>query len=338
MTSPAITGMLLSVGTVLALALIANGDSNSFFMLDSAFANIHAWAEHVHVERLSLEVSSAPRYARTFTTIARVGTAFMAGLLFTSTAVPARRFSNLDYEMRSRYLRDEEESKADVYALPKPSQLLMVMLALDYVLPVLALTTFLFGRPADALEPFDPARVCYFVGAVSLRILLTRVRLQAYLDSAVTQFRNFWMERRTSPGGDVEAGQRLRTRVVTTYYYISTLGSLYTFGPVVGLMLSLIAKRSGGLSLGICDDPASAVERMSLTVAAREIFSFLAWYYFAAYALFSTLSFGFDALVEWAEPPPPLSATDGGSSEGMSSSERRKLRREQEKASKQKAR
>lgn len=339
MTSRAITGILLCIGTVLALALIANGDSSSFFMLDSAFANINAWAQHVHVERLSLDATTAPQYAHTITTIARVGTALMAGLLFTSTAVPARRFSSLDYELRNRYVRDDDESNADVYALPKPSQFLMAMLALDYLLPILALATFLFGRPTDALEPFDPYRICYFAGAVSLRICLTRVRLQAYLDTGVTQFRNFWLERRSSPGGDLEAGQRLRTRVVTVYYYISTLGSLYTFGPVVGLMLSLIAKRSGGLSLGICNDPASAVERMSLTVAAREIFSFLAWYYFAAYTAFSTMSFGFDALVEWADPPPPMSAFEGvGGGENKSSSERRKQRRQQEKANKQKAR
>lgn len=337
MSSGPITAILFIFGTVLALALIANGDSENLFMLDSAFANINAWAEYTHVERLSFSEETAPQYARTLTIAARVGMAVMAGLLFASTAVPARRFASLDFELRSRYIRDEDEAKADVYALPKPSQWLMLALALDYALPVLAVSSFLFGRPADAHEPFDPYRISSFVVVVMLRMCLSRVRLQAYLDTGVTQFRNFWAERRSSPGGDLEAGQRLRTRAVTTYYYISTLGSLYTFGPVVGLMLALIAKRSGGLSLGVCSESASAVERMSLTVAAREIFSFLAWYYFAAYAVFSTLSFGFDALVEWIDPAPKKTAGDAGS-EAISSSERRKLRRQQEKTDKKKAR
>jgi hypothetical protein len=327
MSSGVIVCVPFVIGTVFALAVIANGDSENFFLLDSAFANINAWAVYIHVERLSLPAESAPKYARMITTAARIGTGVMAGLLFASTAVPARRFGALDYELLKRYVRDVEEEKADVYALPKPSQLLMLALALDYLVPIAVLSSFAMGRPADPLEPYAPWRIVSLVAVVVLRLSLSRVRLQTYLDTGVTQYRNFWAERRSSPGSDFEAGQRLRTRAVTVYYYISTLGSLYIFGPVVGLMLALIAKRSGDLKLGVCSVAALAVERMSLTVAAREIFSFLAWYYFAAYALFSTFSFAFDTLVERFDPPQKLPSDVV---DGISSSDRRKLRRQQE--------
>jgi hypothetical protein len=327
MSSGVVVGILVTVGTVIALALIANGDSTSFFMLDAAFRNVGAWAEHVHVERLSLPDATAPQYARILTAAARIATGLLAGLLFASSAVPARRFAALDFELCRRYLRGGEGVKGDVYALPKPTHWLALAVALDHVLPVAALATFSWGRPSDAAEPFGALRVGSFVGVVALRLALSRARLQAYLDTAVAHFRSFWAERRTSAGGDLEAGNRLRTRAVTTYYHLSTLGCLHSFGPVVLLTLALVARRSGGLSLGICAAPVS-VDRVSLAVAAREILSFLAWYYLAAHAVFSTLSLSVDTLVERLDPPrrPP---SDGAGGAALSSSERRKLRRRQ---------
>lgn len=335
LASGALTACLVAVGAVVALGAIANGDG--IFRFAAAFAALGAWARSVHVVKLGLGDSSgggdADFYAGLVVAIAKVATGVVAGVLFASTAVPARRFAALDFDLYRRYRRDEDAERDDVYALPKPRHWLMLALGVDHFL-ALAVLLAAAGRTGDGTG--DARLAVGFAAVVALRLLLVRTRLQSYLDGAITHFRNFWVEERSSKDGEVEAGSRLRTNVVLTYYYICQIGCLVTFGPVVGLMLAMIAKRSGGLDLGVtCKfvvgdlferKPAPEVAPVSVEVWARETFLFLACVYFASYAFFSMMSFVIDAIFEWAQKP-SLQAIEVPSGAPMSSSMRRKARR-----------
>lgn len=328
MSSTSLMGVLFALGTLTGLAIIANGDNPSFFLLGSAFRNVSAWTAHIHVDVLDLPLASSELYVRSFTTISRLVTGIIAGFLFASTAVPARRFATIDYELYRRYLREDEEEREDAYALAKPTQWLVSLLSLDYVLPIIAAWAFLFGRRDDAPKWHEAAKVMSLAGAMALRICLVRVRLQSYLDSAVSHFRNFWVERRL---GDKQAGGRLRVRVVSTYYYLVRIAALYLCGPVVGLTLGLLAKRSGGMSLGLCRAASTVERRLPLDVAAREVFSFLAWVSVAGYSFFATGSFALDLVMDSIRPPPRM-AHDGAAGVISSASERRRLKRMEQKA------
>lgn len=330
MSSSVVIGVLVALGTLASLAVIANGDATSFFLLGAAFRNISVWASHIHLDVLALPAESSEKYVRIVTTSSRVLTAFLAGLLFACTAVPARRFATMDYELYKRYVRDEDEEREDAYALSKPTRWLVLLLSLDYVLPVLAVTAFCVRQPENAPEWYEAAKVVLLAATLVLRICLVRVRLQSYLDTAVSHFRNFWLERRA---GDKQADGRLRVRVVSTYYYMVRIAALYMFVPVVGLTLALLAKRSGGMSLGLCKVASSVQRRLPLDVAGRELFSFLAWVNVAGYAFFAISSFVLDTLMDSLRPPPRM-AHDGAAGVISSASERRRLKRmQQEKAS-----
>lgn len=314
------------IGFVFALGIIANGDSTSFLLLDSAFANLKTYCEYILVERLAYGESDSAQFASRISFWSRFGCAVMAGLLSACLATPARKFARIDFDLYKRYRQEDADLQNDPYALSKPSHWIVLALSLDHVIPLIALSSFTFGRSNDSSVPYPFARLILLLIAFAMRVGLARVRFQSYLDSAISAFRDHWRDGRGNERDSTQAEQRLRIRVVSTYYFLPTIGCLYVCSPIVGMMWALAAKRSGSVGFGLCRMPISIPDH-SLHVAAREVFGFFAWYTMAVYSFFSITSIALDVLMYYIDgrldDSTPMSGTPG------SGSQRRRLRRTQ---------
>jgi Predicted transmembrane protein 161AB len=311
------------VAAVFALAAIANGDSAYFFLLDSAFADLKAWSEFMLVERFSVGEQNATRHASRMALVARICTSLLAGILTACLAVPARRFARYDYDIYQRYRRDDGEEADDPYSLQKPTHWLILAIAVDHFLPISALCSFIAAGPRGSELAYHPGSLALMIAVVVLRLALGRVRLQMYLDGAVNAFREFSSDK---SGGILEAGQRVRVRTMSTSFYLPTVGCMYICGPILSLMLTLTAKRSGNMSFGACRLP-SAVPPVNLLQTAREVVGFLAWIAVFAHSTFSLLSLGLDAFLDYVDPQTKKSDITPGRI--VNASTRRRLRRMQ---------
>jgi Predicted transmembrane protein 161AB len=313
-------GIVSAVG---ALATIANGDTVYLFQLDSGFGGLKAWIEFMLIERFSVGELKALRHALRFTTAARVLVSLLGGGLAACLAVPARRFARYDYDLYQRYRRNDEDISEDPYTLPRPTHWVILGLALDHILPLVALGSFVTAKPHVPEPSFRPLSLALMTAALVLRLGLGRIRLQAYLDGAINAFREFSEER---SGKILEAGRNVRVRTLSTYYFLPTVGCMYTCGPIITLMLALTAKRSGNMTFGLCRLPKS-VAPVNLHQSSGEIIGFLAWFAMSAHSLFSFLSLGLDALLDYADPA--TKRADNAPGRTFKASTRRRLRRMQ---------
>lgn len=314
------------IGFVLSLAIIANGDSTSFLLLGSAFDNVRSYCEYILTERFSYAKSDGSGLASRFTVCAQIACALVTGLISSCLVAPARKFATIDFDLYKRYRQDDADVQYDPYAKPRPNHWSILAITLDHCLPLVALSSFASGRSRDPNVAYSGTYLILLIATFALRVILARVRLQCYLDGAISAFPDFWKERRGNERDTMQAEQKLRIKIVSTYYFLPTIGCLYVSAPLMGLMWTLWAKRSGNVPFGLCGMPV-ALPEYSLHIACREIFSFFAWFSLAVYTFFSIMSLAVNMLLysidrtnEQSTPVPQLST---------SGSQRRRLRRMQ---------
>lgn len=303
----------------ITLGLIANGDMVYFFQLQSAFIALGISLQHVFVHSASLEPAVAEIWSQQIVIAMRLLTALFVAVLVAASLVPARRFANLDFALLQRYRREEAEAADDPYTLPKPTSLLAVLVLADYVFPLVVLSVFTLPREAE----YHWSRLGLLVGLVVYRFALARVRMQSHLDDGASAYYDFWRVR--AAGMPVlEAAQRLRAMVVSTYYFLPTFGLLYVCLPLVLLMLAFTAKRSGAIGVGLCEWPVDNTPN-EFSVFAREVPAFVAWLVLAAHTFFSWSSLVWDMLVNVGQKGDKHSTPTYGTP--MNSSEKRRLRK-----------
>jgi hypothetical protein len=281
----------------------------------------------VLVEQLSVGELAAARHAARLTLSARLLTALFVGVLTGALAVPARRFAKYDYDLYSRYRRDDEDESEDLYGLEKPKHWLILLLVLDHALPPFALASFVVSRSRSPESSYSSLCIALLVGLVLLRLALARPRFQIYLDGAASAFRDFAKDK---TGGVMDAGQRVRVRVLSTHYFLPTVGCMYICPPILMLTLALTAKRGGGLSFGICRLPTNT-SPVTLQTFSSELGGFLAWFALFVHSFCSLASLMLDVVLDAIDSPSDKREASGARVKNAST--RRRLRRMSQHAS-----
>lgn len=320
MTSVRIMLILGGMAWLVALFLISGGDFVSFIRFDEAFAGLGQFVISTLTGPLMLDETTANVYAGRAAMMGRLFVATVAALISASVAAPARYFSKLDYELHLEYREEEHIHRDDPYYLGRPTAFTMLKIALDYVVPALAL--FMWCVSPRGTGPYGAWRIMVLLACVYVRFATLRIRLQAYLDGAVDGYRSFWAEKSVSNAE--EAGRRTTIQVIRNSFYLIMITMVYVSPAVISLLLACVAKLDGAVSMGICPVGSSKVVQPN-EIFAREVAAFLSWWCIASYLSFACISIAYEAVVNTIDPAardrrvklPPAS----------SSSERRKQKR-----------
>lgn len=313
---------------LVTLVLLSLGDRSPVFRSATAFdALYHALFIFLRA-RVHLEALGAARVASRIVSVMRIIFPALVAVCVTAIVVPARRFSMLDFRLRSEYLADKRDVAEDPYALPPPTLLTMLHLTGDYAAVLLCVVAFVLSgmeRTPHALHAVSMTRALFIVTAVLLHLSLLRLRLQAYLDGAIDAFRRFWRLRVTMSVSDALT---IATRnVVSTTYYLPMLCMAYLMSvipPLLFVSVGLFNGHGGMHRLAVCR-PAPVYILHPVRVFIGEVAPFMAWFLVAAYVVFASLSFCTEVLFHAAglsEEGRPVKLPTSNSA-----SERRRLKR-----------
>ncbi|KAI0562004.1 Transmembrane protein 161A/B [Gracilaria domingensis] len=288
---------LTAASWMVSIFILSAGDFQHFIKFDKAFASLRSEVEALLVDRVGLDFSKAHGYARNAAIGARVFVSAFAALIAASSAVPARRFSRIDYDLNLQYRMDIAEHQNDPYSLGPPTPLTMIRIALDYAVPLL--TAFLWAVTPRDEDTYSGWRIMALLLCVVIRMSMARIRLQGYLDGAIDAYRRFWTEK--SVNGVLEAGRQCSFQVIGTSFYLMLITVAYIAPSVITLLLALVAKHDGGLRMSFCR-PMEVAHGMQLDTFFHEVAGFLAWWSMASYALFASLSILSEFLIDFVDP------------------------------------
>lgn len=291
LTSTRIMLSLTGAAWLVAMFILSAGDLPNFIMFEKAFQGLQSGISDILVSRLQLSQSDAEAYGWKLSIFMRFLVSVAAAFVAASTAAPARRFSRIDFELNRLYRKDEISEREDPYFLGRPSPLTMLMVALDYIVPLITVS-FLCMTPREG-EKYETWRLLALLSCVVIRFATMRIRLQSYLDGAIDAYRKFWTQK--SPSGVEAAGRSASIQVAGTSFYLLMIAMAYIAPAMVPLLLTFVAKLEGGISSGFCP-VSSDLEVNPFNMFAREIAAFLAWLSIASYAIFGCVSL----LVEFA--------------------------------------
>lgn len=310
---------LFSISWVFAMFLSSAGDFDYFIKFDQAFDGLRTSVTETLVSRFAVERVVADGYGRTATIATRFLITTVAAFIAASFAAPARRFSRLDYDIHLLYRRDEAEEREDPYALPRPKVTTMIIIALDYVFPLLVLFLWCTTPRGDV---FGSWRVYALIACALIRLAGVRARLQQYLNAVIDSYRKFWADR--SAMGVAGAGRAVAMQVIGNSFYLIMIAMAYVAPAIIPLVLSLMAKLDGGVASGLCPIKAAEIES-PFQVFARETAAFLSWWSIASYVFFSCISLLVEIAVDYLEPG--KRDVNGKLPVATSSSEKRKEKR-----------
>lgn len=308
--SPSAPLIAALIAALLSLAAIAHGDLLHLANFDIAFDAFTRSALALLESRLHLRDSA--NLAARLALLAQLSTAAVAAALVAAAYFPATRFASLDFSM----LLAQRAPRIDPWTLPPRRRFAIVLVALDYLLPSIALVLWYYNRASST------TLALLFIASI-LRLTIARFRLQLHLDTALDHFRAFWTERAVI--GIVPAGDRLRYFVANNAYELTTIGISAIVSPISTIALALAVKRNGGLRLGLCPFPAVSTPTDS-QIFVREILGFLLCVNVAAYLVFAAATV-VALIVESVLDRRRLSKLDTKTVRPLSNSERRKQRR-----------
>lgn len=288
---------LAGASWIVALFIVSAGDFNHFIKFDKAFAALSNEVTIIFREVIDLEPEKSVRYATITSLVVRILVTIVAALIAASTAVPARRFSRIDYDLNLQYRMDEADRRNDPYALAPPTPRTMMHIALDYVAPLAIAFLWAVGPRDD--DSYSGWRLIGILLSVAVRFSMARIRIQGYLDGAIDAYRRFWTEK--SVNGVIEAGRNCSFQVMGTSFYVMLITMAYVAPSLLPLVFALVAKHDGGFRPGFCRGDLLEDERLMNTFF-REIGGFFAWWSLASYAAFGTISLLTEFLVDFVDP------------------------------------
>ncbi|CAN8064966.1 unnamed protein product [Agarophyton chilense] len=288
---------LTAASWIVSIFLVSGGDYRNFVKFDKAFQALQSEAHSVLTGRFGVDVNKAQTYARNIAICARVLISTIAALIAASSAVPARRFSRIDYDLNLQYRMDISEHQTDPYSLGPVTSLTMVRIALDYTLPLLF--AFLWTVVPRDEDMYSSWRILSLLVCVIAKGTMARIRIQGYLDGAIDAYRRFWTEKPVN--GVAEAGRSCSFQVIGTSFYLILITVAYIGPPVITLLLTLVAKHDGGFRMPFCR-PRGVDQGLQLETFFREIAGFLAWWSVASYALFGSMSILSEFIIDVIDP------------------------------------
>ncbi|PXF47199.1 hypothetical protein BWQ96_02974 [Gracilariopsis chorda] len=297
LTSKRVVIALAGASWIVALFGVSAGDFSNFIKFDKAFTALSEEVTIVLRDVMDFEPEKVELYATSMTVFVRILVTVVAALIAASTAVPARRFSRIDYDLNLQYRMDEADRRNDPYALGPPTPLTMMRIALDYVVPLG--TAFLWAVSPRDEDFYSGWRLIGILLCVAVRFGMARIRIQGYLDGAIDAYRRFWAEK--SVNGVVEAGRNCSFQVMGTSFYVMLITMAYVAPALSPLIFALVAKHDGGFRPGFCRSGLLDNDRLTDTFY-REIGGFLAWWSLASYATFATVSLLSEFLVDFIDP------------------------------------
>lgn len=320
LTSMRMMLMVLGAAWLIALFVLSAGDYTNFIKFDQAFSALKTTVTDILGDKFGMEEAIASKYAWRVAMFSRLLVASAAAFIAASSAVPARRFSKLDYGLHLQYRQDDATMQEDPYTLGRPTAFTMLKIALDYVLPFL--TAFLWTVSPRGTESYGAWRILSLISCVVVRFASLRMRLQAYLDGAIDAYRKFWVEKTAS--NTMEAGRMTSFQVIGTSYYLIMIAMAYVAPACMPLLFALVAKLDGGICSGLCPTKTNEMTH-SFELFAREVAGFLSWWTLTSYTAFATMSLIVEFLLDIIDP----GARDQGGKLPVptSSSEKRRQKR-----------
>lgn len=288
--------LFTAFSALLTLVLLSLADDSSFFRSRIAFDALHHSAFITLRSRLHLPAARALTYASRFVHTMRVLLLTATSVCLACVIVPARRFSLLDFQLRTEFIQDRRDASADPYSLPPPTLPTAVLLTADYALSFVCMAAFVTLPATHSALPSAGWRFALLAVCIALRASLLRLRLQAYLDGAIEAYRKFWQMRASI--GIADAFTALTRSVVSTTFYLPMMAMAYLTIILPPALLMAVALMNG---LAVVNRPAFCVPPPAGSIHPAAVFvsefcPFLAWLLLAAYLAFASLSFAVEVL------------------------------------------
>lgn len=274
---------------VVAMMVIVTGDG-TLFKFDSAYGGLVKYVRFVLLQRFGVEVSLANVMSEWVGVVGKFMTGVVAGASAMCMLVPCYRYAQWDYEVLCQIWkrgREEDKSGAGRYDLPKRGWGVVAGIVGDFVggwvVVVGAVGSMRWGLGGG--DGFGLGLVLIgVVACVFVKFGLVRARLQVYLDKALVAFETFELNAKDGP---MVAGHKATVAIVSKFYYLPSVAFQYLAPLCLIVVYSVMAKRGGNLSLGICRHRDN-VGSNHLDVFFREIGGFLGWWTLLAACFFST--------------------------------------------------